>query len=119
MATATAPTQAVQNGDAAFKAAASAAQDFARTASEAFAPTVEKATAQAQEYVDATFAQAKKSAVALLDAFDAGLATTIELQRELAAITDVDVVKDVVARATELVSQAGEAYSKAARELLK
>ena len=79
MATATS-TKATQNGaaatDAAFKAAtdaASAATDFARNATEAFVPSVEKATEQAQAYGDAVFAQAKKSGLALLDAYDAGL----------------------------------------------
>lgn len=122
MATNTA-TKAAQNGaaatDAAFKAATDAATDFARTASEAFAPTMEKATGQVQEYVDVTFAQAKKSSLAMLDAFDAGLDVTLGLHKQLAQISDVDWVKEAVARYTDVASQAGASYSRSARELLK
>ena len=120
---ATATTKAAENGaaatDAAFKAATDAANEFARTATEAFAPSVEKATHQIHEFTDAAFAQAKKSAVAWLDAYDAGLATTIDLHKDLAAVGDVDWVKDVTAQVTDFVSQVGSAYSRAARELLK
>jgi hypothetical protein len=116
-------TKAAENGaaatDAAFKAATDAANEFARTATEALAPSVEKATHQIQEYTDAAFAQAKKSAVAWLDAYDAGLATTIDLHKDLAAVGDVDWVKDVTARLTDFLSQGGSAYSRAARDLLK
>jgi len=57
--------------------------------------------------------------VAWLDAYDAGLATTIDLHRDLAAVGDVDWVKDVTAQLTDFLSQVGSAYSRAARELLK
>ena len=116
-------TKAAENGaaatDAAFKAATDAANEFARSATEAFAPSVEKATHQIQEYTETAFAQAKKSAVAWLDAYDAGLATTIDLHRDLAAVGDVDWVKDVTAQLTDFLSQVGSAYSRAARELLR
>jgi len=115
-------TKAAENGaaatDAAFKAATDAANEFTRTATEALAPSVEKATHQIQEYTDAAFAQAKKSAVAWLDAYDAGLATTVHLHKDLAAV-GVDWVKDVTAQLTDFLSQVGSAYSRAARELLK
>ena len=120
---ATATTKAAANGaagtDAAFKAATDAATEFARTATEAFAPSVQKATHQIQEYTDAAFAQAKKSAVAWLDAYDAGLATTIDLHKGLAAVGEVEWVKDFTAQVTDFLSQVGSAYSRAARELLK
>ena len=120
MATATkAAENAAAETDAAFRSATDAANEFARTATEAFAPSVEKATHQIQKYTDAAFAQAKKSAVAWLDAYDAGLATTIDLHKDLAAVGDVDWVKDVTARLTDFLSQGGSAYSRAARDLLK
>ena len=122
MATAT-TTKAAENGaaatDAAFKAATDAASEFARTATEAFAPSVEKVTHQVQDYTDAAFAQAKKSAVAWLDAYDAGLATTIDLHKDLAAVGEVDSVKGVTAQLTDFLFQVGSAYSRAGRELLK
>ena len=125
MATATS-TKAAQNGaaatDAAFKAAtdaASAATDFARNATEAFVPSVEKASEQAQAYTDAVFAQAKKSGLALLDAYEAGLETFTKLEKDLVALSDVDWVKDVIVRHADLVEHVGVAYSRAARELLK
>jgi hypothetical protein len=116
---ATATTKAAENGAAATDAAVKAANEFARTATEAFAPSVEKATHQIQEYTDAAFAQAKKSAVAWLDAYDAGLATTIDLHKDLAAVGEVDSVKDVTAQLTDFLLQVGSAYTRAARELLK
>ena len=120
---ATATTKAAENGatttDATLKAATDAANEFARAATATFAPSVEKVTHQVQEYTDAVVAQAKKSALAWLDAYDAGRATTLDLHNELASVGDVEWVKDFTAQATEFASQVGSAYSRAARELLK
>ena len=116
-------TWAAENGaaatDAAFRSATDAANELARTATEAFAPSVEKVTHQIQEYTATAFARAKKSAVAWLDAYDAGLATTIDLHKGLAAVGEVEWVKDFTAQVTDFLSQVGSAYSRAARELLK
>ncbi|HYN72315.1 MAG TPA: hypothetical protein VES60_07405 [Nakamurella sp.] len=55
-------------------------------------------------------------ATATTKAAENGAAAT---HKDLAAVGDVDWVKDVTAQLTDLLSQVGSACSRAARELLK
>jgi cell division septum initiation protein DivIVA len=83
------------------------------------APPINAAFEQVQDYNDQFLATARKAGNMYLDAYEQVVERAIELERKVGDVTQQEWLKSLIEAQTDFAQEVSEAYTKAARDLLK